>query len=301
MATRSLFPPAKGTSLHIGLNRVDPNHYNGWDGKLIACENDAKDMEGLAKAQGYDTNILLTQNATANNVIAKIKDIASRLRPWDTFLLTYSGHGGQINDVTDDEPDGLDETWVLYDRQLIDDELFAQWCYFKPGVRILVFSDSCHSGTVTKAMFEKPGEMLSKFKEKAATVREPNISVKAMPPDVQFNTYNKNKKMYDEIRKPLPAFKLVDPACTVILISGCQDNQFSMDGPRNGLFTEKVLNVWAGGRFVGSHPHFRKDIAALMPSTQSPNYQVVGASNILFERQRPFTIGWPKYAVAEAA
>ena len=41
------------------------------------------------------------------------------------FLLTYSGHGGQINDVNNDEPDGLDETWALYDRELVDDELYA--------------------------------------------------------------------------------------------------------------------------------------------------------------------------------
>lgn len=35
----------KGISLHIGLNRVDPAHYQGWDGKLNGCENDAKSME----------------------------------------------------------------------------------------------------------------------------------------------------------------------------------------------------------------------------------------------------------------
>lgn len=28
-------------------------------------------------------------------------------------MLTYAGHGGQINDVDNQEPDGLDETWVL--------------------------------------------------------------------------------------------------------------------------------------------------------------------------------------------
>jgi hypothetical protein len=36
---------ARGISLHIGLNRVDPDHYDGWDGALTACEFDAEDME----------------------------------------------------------------------------------------------------------------------------------------------------------------------------------------------------------------------------------------------------------------
>jgi hypothetical protein len=44
----------------------------------------------------------------------------------------------------------MDETWCLYDGQLLDDELHGAWEKFQAGVRILVFSDSCHSGTVLK-------------------------------------------------------------------------------------------------------------------------------------------------------
>jgi len=53
-------PTNKGLSLHIGLNRVDPAHYGGWDGQLAACEFDAKDMQALAKAQGFTSQLLLT-------------------------------------------------------------------------------------------------------------------------------------------------------------------------------------------------------------------------------------------------
>ena len=35
---------AKGISIHIGLNHVDPKHYQGWDGALNACIADANDM-----------------------------------------------------------------------------------------------------------------------------------------------------------------------------------------------------------------------------------------------------------------
>ena len=35
------------------------------------------------------------------------------------------------------EPDGLDETWVLYDRKLVDDELYAMWWRFRPGLRVV--------------------------------------------------------------------------------------------------------------------------------------------------------------------
>src|SRR5688572_22020060 len=145
---------AKGISVHIGLNEVDPDHYGGWDGRLTACEFDAKDMQKIAKQRGFLPRLLLTANATATAVQAAIRDAASRLKAGDFFWLTYSGHGGQVPDINHDEGEGdrQDETWVLYDRELIDDELYALWSGFAPGVRILVLSDSCHSGTVTKAM-----------------------------------------------------------------------------------------------------------------------------------------------------
>ena len=36
---------------------------------------------------------------------------------------------------------------------------------------------------------------------------------------------------------------------SVILISGCQDNQLSLDGDRNGLFTQTLLGVWDDGKW----------------------------------------------------
>ena len=51
---------ARGISLHIGLNRVDPAHYQGWDGALTACEFDANDMRAIAVSQGFEPRSLLT-------------------------------------------------------------------------------------------------------------------------------------------------------------------------------------------------------------------------------------------------
>ena len=64
--------------------------------------------------------------------------------------MTYSGHGGQVPDGDDEEADSSDETWVAFDRQIVDDELYELWGKFKPGVRIVVLSDSCHSGSVNR-------------------------------------------------------------------------------------------------------------------------------------------------------
>jgi hypothetical protein len=178
----------------------------------------------------------------------------------------------------------MDETWVMYDRQLVDDELYDLWSQFAAGVRILVFSDSCHSGSVNRAIFD------ATFPHVAAMVDSEAPLTKDLPRDVADRTYEQNKKLYDDIQKSYPDGESTDVGASVILISGCQDNQLSLDGDKNGLFTQQVLAVWDEGKWKGSHPHFHKAVAAKMPPTQSPNYNPLGAKDADFEHQTPLTI-----------
>lgn len=246
-----------GISLHIRLNQVDKNseEYSLYTiPDLIACENDARDMCAIATKSGYFSSMLLGRAATKTAVTNAIVGAAVRLREGDIFLLTYSGHGSQLIDTSGDEADGLDETWVLYDRQIIDDELYELWGKFAPGVRIVVISDSCHSGTVTR--FSGTG-----------SVEKPNTVSKGL------------------------AEKAIAPVRAAgILISGCQDKQVSWDGLKNGLFTSRLLEVWAGGKFAGSYKQFRNAIALKLPRSQSPNYFLFGARSTKFSRQKPFSI-----------
>ncbi|HEY6998859.1 MAG TPA: caspase family protein, partial [Candidatus Binatia bacterium] len=132
---------AQGVSIHIGLNHVDPKHYQGWDGALNACVADAKDMCALAKKKGFTGNtLLLNEQATAAALTAALQDASKKLAKGDILFLTYSGHGGQVRDTNADEKDNdrMDETWVLFDREFVDDELYNLWSKFKAGVRILV-------------------------------------------------------------------------------------------------------------------------------------------------------------------
>jgi hypothetical protein len=274
-----------GRSLHIGLNRVDPNAYEGWDGRLSGCENDARDMHAIAAAQKFVPKTLLTRAATSAAVTAAIADAAAKLAPGDTFFLSYSGHGGQVPDRNGDEQeDRMDETWVLHDRQLIDDELYALWGRFPTGVRIFVLSDSCHSGTVTKAALSGGRASPASFGLSSAA------RAKMLPRVVQDATYAAHRKLYDRIQRELPAGSRVSIGASVVLISGCQDNQTSADGARNGLFTEKLLKVWNRGKFRGGLRRFHREIVKLMPPVQTPNYFRAGAASASFERKKPFTL-----------
>jgi Caspase domain len=167
---------AKGISLHIGLNFVDPKHYQGWDGQLNACIADAKDMRALAKKKGFTGNtMLLDGQATAAAVTAAILDASKKLS-------------------------------------------------------------------------------------------------------------------YRSIQKNNPGAAKAKVNASILLISGCMDNQTSMDGDDNGAFTGMLKKVWNGGKFTGNYRKLRDKIVAAMPSTQTPNYYRVGAANAKFEGQKPFSI-----------
>lgn len=279
---------AKGVSVHIGLNSVDPVHYQGWSGDLAACEFDANDMADLAKERGLETRqVLLTKDATAANVLGALDAAARELESGDLFFLTYSGHGSQVPDVSGDEPDKRDETWVLFDRQATDDEFYSRYAKFKPGVRILVFSDSCHSGSVVRRLpdFLSPGALESRF---GATDPDGIAKrVRAMPEAMRDKVYQANKGLYDEVGSK--GDERASIQATVALISGCQDNQTSADGSRNGLFTGTFKTVWDAGGFR-TYGGLHRRILDQMPPDQSPNLFSYGSGVRAFLRQQPLKI-----------
>ena len=290
-------------SLHIGLNAVDAAHYGGWSGELAACEFDANDMAAIARTSGMHAAVLLTRDAKRDGVLAAMRNASKALRPGDLFMLSYSGHGGQVPDTNGDETDGQDETWCLYDGQLIDDELYFELSRFAEGVRVIVLSDSCHSGTVTR---DVPPTVA------IVPTAQPPQRPKLLPRSVALRTYRENQAFYDGLQRDVaevwgkgsvdPDTALANVAMggrlagvvtkfkpSVILISGCQDNQTSMDGQHNGAFTEQLLSVWNNGGFSGDYATFYKKITSRMPPAQTPNLFTLGPV-AAFATQRPFSV-----------
>ncbi len=290
---------ARGLSIHIGLNSVDPNHYQGWDGALTACESDARDMKALADSNAFESRIMLTRDATSRNVLEALAEASRKLQTADILFLSYSGHGGQVPDTNGDEDDGQDETWVLYDRQLIDDELYAAWGRFRAGVRVFVLSDSCHSGTILRLMPDgqirelnahETYEALLSSSAVRSTLGADSVAIRAVPRDVQDRVNKAHAQLYKRLQDENPQGDHVGIGASVMLISGCQDNQTSGDGTRNGVFTGTLLHVWKNGQFNGTYRTFYRRILKLMPPYQQPNLYKVGYPSVTFESQRPFTI-----------
>lgn len=276
---------ANGRSLHIGVNFLDPAQYLykeyggrknqvfvvvdgapkaveaesymiGWRGTLgdkgKGCEKDAAEMAKIATQQGFETNVLLSEEATSKNVVAAIEAACDDLGPGDIFLITYSGHGCHVKDRNNDESDDdYDETWCLYDRMFLDDEQQALYAKFRPGVRIIALLDSCHSGTGTRGVH---GDMLQRGK----------LEARCAPREVDDCIYEfgENTKRYDDLQDSLVLGKR-NP--NVISISACQDTQRAWGDEDGGVFSNTIREVFANGEFQGNYLQFYESIKEKLP------------------------------------
>ncbi len=275
---------ARGVSLHIGVNDVDPDHYYGWNEPLLVCHNDADVMSRIARENGFEAHVLKSAEATRGAVCEFIVERAAELQSGDIFLLSFAGHGGQCKDVDGDEEDLVDETWCLYDGQLLDDELNILWSHFAPGVRLLILSDSCHSGTVAK----DPNAMGQRQNLLQAGPTGGETRYRCLSRKAALATFRANRDFYTtlqfELPRPHPPVK-----ASVRLLSGCQDDQLSSENDENGRFTRTLAAIWGEG-FDGSYDELHREMRGRMPPEQQPNHLQLGERDEGFDRQRPFTI-----------
>lgn len=230
----------------------------GWSGPLgtpsgtLGCEKDADDMEAIAKQQGFEPReILKTKEATADAVWAAIEKAAEELQAGDMFFVTYSGHGAHVKDLNGDEPEGYDETWCLYDRMLLDDEQAYLYSKFRPGVRIFVLLDSCHSGTGTRGR--------SKEKEEEASSDE-NIQERCAPRGLDKSIYefplntdfydNRQTCLIEEIKKQQKDNPQIGRRnFNVVSISACTDGQKARgDKQKGGWLSNAVTAAFNEGK-----------------------------------------------------
>lgn len=151
-------PNGRHKCLVIGIN------YTGSRAALRGCINDARNMQGLLKRNGFPDDgshmLLLTDERsrggsyqpTNENVIKAFAWLMKDVRKGDVLFFHFSGHGGQQPDKTGMEVDGFNETLIPvdYERkgQISDDVLWGSLVYPLPeGARITALMDMCHSGT----------------------------------------------------------------------------------------------------------------------------------------------------------
>ena len=263
-------------ALCIGINNYPGTHMD-----LQGCVNDANDWAAALAARGFKVAKLLDGQATKAAMVKAMNELIGTADKGDSLVITFSGHGTYQPDEDGDEADGLDEALCPYDLQtngaaLVDDEIRAIFGARKAGVRLVLISDSCHSGTVTRAAkAEKDADTRPRFMPMGNW-----LPAKLLPKD----------------RAGKPATTMVAPAGTSpllgaysnklgdLLLSGCKEgpNNYSYDariaGRFNGAFTYYALKALKTLKEGATYADWHKAIVKYLPSASYPQSpQILGS------------------------
>lgn len=142
----ALPPPSAGTGRTMGIFVGISDYPSASD--LPYCASDAQRVQQAFVSAGVmsaaDTVVLTDGQATRAAVANAVEHLSRRLGPGDTLVFFFSGHGNRVPDQNGDELDGLDETIVLADGSITDDELTQILASGRQ--RAFVALDSCYSG-----------------------------------------------------------------------------------------------------------------------------------------------------------
>jgi hypothetical protein len=211
-------------ALCVGINDYP---YGGCD--LNGCINDANAWAELLVGHFdialSDVRLLLDAQATKAAILEGLKTLLSGVQAGDVLVFTNSSHGTYIADQSGDEP-MYDEAICPYDCRdnlLVDDELRELFANLPRGVHLTMISDSCFSGTVTRAVLSDSIPGLKTPDDRR--VRFLNPALRGDP--VLENPWNAKAK--SQIKFPQSKIKEV-------LLSGCSDKEYSYDARIGGIY-----------------------------------------------------------------
>lgn len=243
-------------SLHFGIN-----DYPGTKSDLRGCVNDARDWEKELKKRGFATKILLDSQCTKANMIKEFERIVDATGPDDIAVITYSGHGTWVPDRNGDEADGRDEALCPHDiakgQVLLDDELVKIFNKRGYSSRVIFISDSCHSGTVARAV---PGFLDDDMDPQA----------RYLAPEVFIDDEELLAKAVKVENDPHNC----QPEAAAVLFSGCNDTEYSYDanfkGKPQGAFTHVAIRELNKLAPAATYADWFREIRKYLPHQRYP-------------------------------
>lgn len=208
----------------VGINDYP---YDGSD--LNGCVNDANAWAELLTGHfdftRPDITLITDAEATKARLLAGIEALLAGAQSGDVLVFTNSSHGTYLAEKGGDEPT-YDEALCPYDTAdnlLVDDELRERFANLPEGVRLTIISDSCFSGTVTRAAVA----------ENLPGIRVPDdrrvrfLSPALRSDKVIDNPWKARPKRYE---------KFPEAGMKELLLSGSSDKEYSYDALIEGVY-----------------------------------------------------------------
>jgi hypothetical protein len=209
----------------------------------MGCVNDANDWCALLNEYGFETSLLIDSQATRQNIRTALQNLVLSVKPGDVAVLTYSGHGTQALDFSGDEGEIYDEAISVYDGTIVDDDLRVIIDKVDPLATLVIISDSCFSGSVTRLVPEK-------------------ARPRFMPPA----GFSENRAVRQHLLLP-------ESGMPEILISGCSDSEYSydaeIDGRYNGAMSAMAIRVIRQNPGL-TYSQFHALLRGYLPSSDFP-------------------------------
>ena len=207
-------------ALIVGIN------YIGTPSELHGCISDAQRIKHLLiNNLGFkDEDIIYVTDdqtdikfkPTKNNIVKYFNKLIVNAKLGDVLFFTYSGHGSQILDISGDEDERKDEVLVPLDYKLngliVDDWIQSMVQLLPKGVKLFSLLDSCNSGSAFDLKY---------------------IVKETKPPTSNVYTYSFTESKKYAITK-----------ADVCMLSGCRDDQYSVDTVVNNIPTGALTQAF---------------------------------------------------------
>ena len=255
---------------------VGINDYPGEGSDLNGCVNDARAWADLLiKNYSFPSgsvSLLLDAQATKAAIMDGLKKLLAGAKSGDVLVFTNSSHGTYLADTSGDEP-MYDEALCPFDcdrNLIVDDDLRELFAGLPKGVAFSVISDSCHSGTVTRAAINENIPGLKTPDDRRVRFLHPSLigkSVLANP----FQAVDRSKVKY-------PQSKMKD-----VLLSGCTASEYSYDaligGKYHGAMTYFALQAIREANYDLTYSQLRSRLLYLLDEAAYPQHpQLEGAA-----------------------
>jgi Caspase domain len=142
----SSLPHGRRLALLIGVDRVDPAAFSGWEGQLMTPVAEVKALAEVLRSEfQFDELIELhTESATGDAVRNALNEVVARSAAYDAIVVCLSGHGALVPTTGETDYEN-DSTFVAHDEQITSAEIDQLLSQTAAGRTTLIASCG-HSG-----------------------------------------------------------------------------------------------------------------------------------------------------------